>query len=148
MKNQLTLVSHRLCPYVQRVAIVMMEKGIAHHRRDVDLANKPKWFLDISPLGKTPVLDVGGRPLFESAVICEYLEEAFPHSLHPEDPLVRASHRSWMEFSSSILSNIAGFYSASNSEVLDQKRYALTLQFRRLESELSSEPYFSGENFF
>lgn len=147
MSHPLTLVSHTLCPYVQRVAIVMTEKGIVHRRRDVDLANKPQWFLEISPLGKTPVLDVGGRALFESAVICEYLEEAYPYALHPKDPLERAQHRSWMEFSSSILNNIAGFYSAPDNALLSQKRDALALQFQRLESELSSAPYFSGETF-
>jgi glutathione S-transferase len=147
MNNQLTLVSHTLCPYVQRVAIVMTEKNIVYQRLDVDLANKPQWFLEISPLGKTPVLDVGGRALFESAVICEYLEEAYPRALHPEDPLARAQHRSWMEFSSSILNNIAGFYSAPDNVLLNRKRDALALQFQRLESELSYVPYFSGDRF-
>lgn len=147
MSHPLTLVSHTLCPYVQRVAIVMTEKGIAHRRRDVDLANKPQWFLEISPLGKTPVLDVGGRALFESAVICEYLEETYPRALHPEEPLARALHRSWMEFSSSILNNIAGFYSAPDNALLNRKRDALAVQFQRLESELSSAPYFSGDRF-
>jgi len=122
-------------------------ESIAHRRRDVDLGHKPQWFLDISPLGKTPVLDVGGQALFESTVICEYLEDAYSKSLHPEDPLERAPHRSWMEFSSSILNNIAGFYSVSDSPLLNQKRDALVLQFQRLESEVSPAPYFYGDKF-
>ena len=52
----LVLVSHALCPYVQRAAIVLAEKGVAFERRDVDLADKPDWFRAVSPLGKTPVL--------------------------------------------------------------------------------------------
>ncbi len=64
----LTLVSHTLCPYVQRAAIVLTEKGAAFERRWVDLANKPDWFKAISPLGKTPVLLVAETPIFESAV--------------------------------------------------------------------------------
>jgi len=52
----LVLISHPLCPYVQRAAIVLAEKGVPFERRDVDLADKPEWFLRISPLGKTPVL--------------------------------------------------------------------------------------------
>jgi glutathione S-transferase len=44
-------------------------------RRDIDLTNKPHWFLKVSPLGKTPVLRVDGHAHFESAVICEYLNE-------------------------------------------------------------------------
>lgn len=51
--------------------VVLAEKGVAFERRWVDLANKPGWFLAVSPLGKTPVLLVGDQPVFESAVICE-----------------------------------------------------------------------------
>ncbi len=54
MNSQLTLVSHALCPYVQRAAIVLIEKGVHFERRDIDLNNKPDWFLALSPLGKTP----------------------------------------------------------------------------------------------
>jgi glutathione S-transferase len=147
MNDELILVSHKLCPYVQRVAIVLAEKGIAYTRRDVDLSNPPRWFQAISPLGKTPVLSVGDTALFESAVICEYLEEAYPRPLHPAQPLERARHRSWMEFGSSILDNIAGFYSAPDSKRMAQKREALAQQFQRLESELTRPPYFSGTGF-
>src|SRR6185503_201029 len=95
---KLTLVSYHLCPYVQRVAIALMEKGLAFERVYVDLAEKPAWFLAQSPLGKTPLLQVDDVALFESSVICEYLEETTPHPLHPGDPLERARHRGWMEF--------------------------------------------------
>ncbi|RVK64633.1 glutathione S-transferase family protein, partial [Sinorhizobium meliloti] len=92
MTAQLTLISHHLCPYVQRAAIALHEKGVPFERVDIDLANKPDWFLKISPLGKVPLLrisqDGGEAILFESTVICEYLEEtqAGP-KLHPADPL-------------------------------------------------------------
>ena len=56
MAIPLVLVSHALCPYVQRAAIVLAEKGVPFERRDIDLANKPDWFLKASPLGETPVL--------------------------------------------------------------------------------------------
>src|SRR6516225_5164475 len=88
----LTLISHPLCPYVQRAVIALAEKEVAE-RIDVDLAAKPDWFLAISPLGKTPVLKVGDAAIFESAVILEYLEETQPNRLHPGDPLKRAEHR-------------------------------------------------------
>ena len=56
MAARLKLISHKLCPYVQRAVIALSEKGVAFERIDIDLANKPDWFLAISPLGKTPVL--------------------------------------------------------------------------------------------
>lgn len=75
MSEPIVLVSHVLCPYLQRAAIVLAEKGVPFERRDVDLANKPDWFLRLSPTGKTPMLLVDGHALFESAAICEYLDE-------------------------------------------------------------------------
>jgi glutathione S-transferase len=116
--TSLTLVSHTLCPYVQRAAIVLAEKGTPFERRWVDLANKPDWFKAISPLGKTPVLVVQDTPIFESAVICEYLDETIGARLHPDDALQRARHRGWIEFGSALLSAIGGFYNASDEAAL------------------------------
>src|ERR1700688_2807887 len=112
MAAPLKLISHKLCPYVQRAVIALTEKGVAFGRVDIDLANKPDWFLAISPLGRTPVLLVGDIPIFESAVILEYLEETQPNPLHPPDPWRRAEHRGWIEFGSAVLNDIAGFYGA------------------------------------
>ena len=106
MAPQLILISHKLCPYVQRAAIVLAEKGVAFERQDIDLAHKPGWFLKVSPLGKTPLLLVGGQAIFESAVICEYLDETAVPKLHPEDALQRARHRGWMEIGSTVLNTI------------------------------------------
>ncbi len=148
---KLTLISHTLCPYVQRAAIALTEKGIAFERIDIDLANKPDWFLKISPLGKTPVLLVDGQAIFESAVICEYLEDVYTPALHPTDPLQRAQHRAWMEFGSSVLNQIAGFYSAADDASLYARRDDLCAKFVLLEAELTQRspagPYFAGAQF-
>src|SRR3981189_3747314 len=98
MAARLKLISHKLCPYVQRAVIALTEKGVAFERIDIDLANKPDWFLAISPLDKTPVLGVGDTAIFESAVILEYLEETQPKPLHPADALARAEHRSRIQY--------------------------------------------------
>ena len=95
MTTQLKLVSHHLCPYVQRAVITLAEKGVAHERVYVDLADKPQWFRAISPLGKVPLLVVGDDVLFESAVICEYLDDTVGPRLHPEE----------IEFGSAILND-------------------------------------------
>lgn len=147
MSNQFTLISHKLCPYVQRAAITLAEKGIAFERIDIDLANKPEWFLQVSPLGKTPVLLVDGQAIFESAVICEYLDETMPHRMHPEAALERAQHRAWIEFASATLNSIGGFYNAADEQILHDKTAELKTKFVQLEKQLGGEPYFSGENF-
>ena len=151
MSAKLTLVSHLLCPYVQRAAILLTEKQIPFERIDVDLSNKPDWFLKISPLGKTPVLLVDGQPIFESAVICEYLDETTEPRMHPVDPLERARHRAWMEFSSATLSSIAGLYGAPDAQTLNAKLDDLRAKFGQVETELGSQahsgPYFEGGSF-
>ena len=134
MAAPLTLISHKLCPYVQRAVIALAEKSTGFERIDIDLANKPDWFLAISPLGKTPVLQVGDVPIFESAVILEYLEETQPKPLHPVDPLTRAEHRAWVEFGSTVLNDIAGFYAAAGDATFKAKAAQLEQRFARLES--------------
>ena len=58
-------------------------------------------------MGKVPVLIVDeNKVLFESAVICEYLNEITFGSLHSKDPLEKARHRAWIEFGSGILGSI------------------------------------------
>lgn len=143
----LTLVSIPLCPYVQRAAIALSEKGVAFERRNVDLANKPDWFVKISPLGKVPVLLDGEQPIFESAVILEYLEETQPNPLHPADPLRRAQHRAWMEFGSSVLSDLWIVETSPDRAAVEQKLELLRDKFQRLEGELKSGPWFEGKNF-
>jgi glutathione S-transferase len=146
--SELTLVSHVLCPYVQRAAIVLAEKGVPFSRRWVDLERKPDWFLAISPLGKTPVLLAGGAALFESAVICEYLDETIAPRLHPEDAWQRARQRGWMEFGSSVLNTIWSFYSAPDAGALETQRGALRRQFQQVEAALHEQgPWFAGRQF-
>ncbi|ASD11665.1 glutathione S-transferase family protein [Pseudomonas aeruginosa] len=147
MTTRLLLVSHALCPYVQRAAIVLTEKGVAFERQDIDLANKPDWFLQLSPLGKTPVLVVDGTPIFESAVICEYLDDTIAPRLHPELPLERAQHRAWIEFGSALLNAIWAFYSAPDDTALQDKARDIHHRFGQIEAALGNGPYFSGERF-
>ena len=147
MAAPLKLISHKLCPYVQRAVIALIEKSVGFERVDIDLSNKPEWFLAISPLGKTPVLLVGNIPIFESAVILEYLEETQPKPLHPADPLRRAEHRSWIEFGSTVLADIAGFYAAPDEATFNAKTSQLELRFARLEARVAAAPWFDGESF-
>jgi glutathione S-transferase len=143
----LTLISHPLCPYVQRATIALMEKQVAFERIDVDLARKPDWFTAISPLGKTPVLKVGETAIFESAVILEYLDDTLPPPLHPAGALRRAEHRAWIEFGSATLNDIGGFYAASDEAAFAVKTKALADKFAALERRLGPGPYFDGPRF-
>lgn len=147
MSEKLKLISHKLCPYVQRAVISLTEKGVPFERIDIDLDNKPDWFLKISPLGKVPVLQVGDKVVFESAVILEYLEETQPKPLHSKDPLTRAEHRAWMEFGSAVLADIWGLETATDEAAFNVKVKQATEKFARLETRLVAAPWFDGESF-
>ena len=147
MTATLKLISHKLCPYVQRAVIALTEKGVGYERIDIDLANKPDWFLALSPLGKTPVLQVGDKAIFESAVILEYLEETQPNPLHPVDALIRAEHRAWIEYGSTVLNDIAGFYAAPDEATFEVRTSQLERRLARLEARTAASPWFDGESF-
>src|SRR5258705_11716240 len=146
MAARLKLISHKLCPYVQRAVIALTEKGTAFERIDIDLAHKPDWFLAISPLGKTPVLQVDDVAIFESAVILEYLEETEPSPLHPADPLRRADHRAWIEFGSAVPNDIAAFYAAPDEAAFKAKISQLGARCGRLEPCGGATPGYDAEN--
>jgi glutathione S-transferase len=104
MARHLKLVSFDVCPYVERSRIVLLEKDVPHEVEFIDLSSKPAWFLAVSPMGRVPVLLVDGRPIFESMIINELIEELHPAPpLLPPEPLARAEARSWIVFANDAL---------------------------------------------
>ncbi len=151
--SELVLVSHHLCPYVQRAAIALIEKSVPFQRVTIDLNNRPGWFREISPLGRVPLLRVRGDDgrevvLFESSVICEFIEEAQGGpKLHPEGALDRARHRAWMEFGSAILADIWRLETATDAAAHEAARKAIAAKFASVEAVLAGGPYFDGDRF-
>lgn len=133
---RLELVSHALCPFVHRSAIMLAEKGVAFEHRYIDLSNKPDWFLAISPRGKVPVLTVDGEPLFESSAINEFIDETHPPRLLPDDPFERARQRAWVEVANDLF---AAQYGAAYApaERVDAARDKLGRVLSRLEQALT-----------
>ena len=88
------LIDAARCPYCARVRIALAEKGLEYETVEVDLADRPRWLLELNaPHGRVPVLD-DGFTLPESEVIMAFLEERYPeHALLPGDPRDRAHAR-------------------------------------------------------
>lgn len=149
------LISNTLCPYTQRAAIQLAEKGLPFERVYIDLSRKPDGFQALSPLGKVPVLRLGETVVFETWVICEFIEELAPQPpLHPADVAQRARHRAWAEYASALIAEVFGFYMAPDAPQLESKRQELRARFVRLEQELpaaalgvAAGPYFAGAGF-
>ncbi len=146
--SKLKLVTAKFSPYGHRVEMTLIEKNIPYEKIDIDLANRPDWFVKESPIGKVPILYIDDKILFESMVICEYLEESFSDlPLHPKDLIIKANHRSWMEFSSGILATTFAMIFANNQEQFDLKKADLISKIDILDKNLKFAPYFDGEKF-
>ena len=142
------LISHHLCPYVQRSAIALHEKNVPFKRRNVDLSDKPDWFVKLSPLGKVPLLQVDDETvLFESAVIAEYIDEVTGGGLLSTDSLEKSRQRAWIEYASSTIVNVGRLYNANNQAIFDEARHAIDSKWQTLEANLSNGPWFTGEDF-
>ena len=140
------LISFRYCPFVQRSLISLHQKQVAFDLTYIDLANKPDWFLAISPLGKVPVLKINDVVLFESSVINEYLDEVYPPSLHPADPLQKAQHRALVEFSSAILGTQFQLKMAKTKEDAEKYEAQLKGQLKHLQSYIGGK-FIAGEQY-
>jgi glutathione S-transferase len=97
--SQVKIYSAKVCPYAQRVRMVLLTKGVEFDAIEIDLENKPDWFAEVSPYGKVPVLQHGENRIWESSIINEYLEEVFPEpALLPRETGLRAIARIWIDF--------------------------------------------------
>lgn len=139
-----TIISFALCPFVQRSIITMNYKNVPYEVKYIDLDNKPNWFLEMSPLGKVPVLKVDNEILFESAVINEYIDEISEGSLLPTAPLQKAKDRAYIELGSAALVNY--YQTAAAKNIDDYEKHKVSLE-KNLTSILNQHqgPYFRGE---
>jgi glutathione S-transferase len=146
------LVSFKTCPWVQRAAIVLREKGVDFEFRHIDRDNRPDWFLAISPHKKVPVVSIDGKvSLFESNAIAEYLDETITPRLHPEDPVQRAINRAWTDFLPTFADMVTGqAYSEDEAEYKDDIA-KIPQAFEKLEGALKAQspqgPFFNGAKY-
>lgn len=103
-KDHIRLYSMRFCPFAQRTRLVLNAKGIKYDTININLKNKPDWFLEKNPLGLVPVLETqSGQVIYESPITCEYLDEVYPEKkLLPFDPFERAQQRMLLELFSKV----------------------------------------------
>lgn len=145
--ESLVLVSHKLCPRVQRPVIAFEEKGLPYNLEYIDLNDKPDWFLELSPLGRVPILQTDEGVLFNTSVITDYLDEITPNPLHPADPLERAFHRSWIEFLCNILLDEERLERAADEAEARRAVQVIDGKLAHVERRLGSKTFFDGEAF-
>jgi glutathione S-transferase len=145
--SELKLYGANVCPFVHRTRLVLAEKGLSYEYVAVDLRNKPDWYYDVLPTGKVPLLLHQEQQIWESDIICHYLEEAFPTpALLPSDPLGRARARLWVSWASDTL--IPLYYQllrGQDTEEREAVKERLTAALARLDKALQEGPWLLGE---
>ncbi|KAF4105783.1 glutathione S-transferase omega-1-like isoform X1 [Onychostoma macrolepis] len=104
-KDHIRLYSMRFCPFAQRTRLVLNAKGIKHDIVNINLKNKPDWFLEKNPLGLVPTLEtLSGQVIYESPITCDYLDEVYPEKkLLPSDPFEKAQQKMLLEHFSKVI---------------------------------------------
>ena len=140
----ITLYDAPRCPYCARVRIVLAEKGIEVETVEIDLSDRPAWIYEKNPTGRVPVVEEDdGRPLPESAVIMEFLEERYPEpALLPVDPADRAAVR-LLIFRDHDLTD--PYYALRRGE--EGAREDLDAALGRFDAMLGERPYLGGSEF-
>ena len=131
------------CPYAARVRIVLAEKGVEVDVVEIDLSDRPDWLYEKNPKGRVPVIEEDDRPLAESAVLMEFLEERYPEpALLPADPADRAAVR-LLIFRADELTD--PYYALRRGE--DGAREEFDAALGRLDGLLGEQPYLSGAEY-
>jgi glutathione S-transferase len=140
----ITLYDAARCPYCARVRIVLAEKGVEVDTVEIDLSDRPAWLYGKNPSGRVPVIEEeDGRPLPESAVIMEFLEERYPEPpLLPTDPADRALVR-LLVFRDRDLTD--PYYAFRRGEDGAEERFLAALA--QLNVALSERPYLGGSEY-
>ncbi|KAK9377232.1 thioredoxin-like protein [Lipomyces chichibuensis] len=84
-----------ICPWAARTWIVLTQANVEFEYIEIDLKNKPEWFLkEVNPGGKVPTLKYGDDIIIESAITTEFVADLFPEAkLILDDPFLRAQGR-------------------------------------------------------
>lgn len=140
----------RFCPFAQRAHLILNAKNIPYHVININLNEKPEWYLEVNSSGKVPALHLVNEPgspfLSESLIITEYLDEKYPQNpVYPKDPINKALDKLWIEKFSPIIGAVVRILlGEENSE---KALNDITQTLSQFESELKKRDssFFGGE---
>eukprot|EP00094_Tigriopus_californicus_P009483 TCALIF_09145-PA protein Name:"Similar to GSTO1 Glutathione S-transferase omega-1 (Sus scrofa)" AED:0.13 eAED:0.13 QI:0/0/0/0.8/1/1/5/0/259 len=141
-----TVFNMRFCPYAQRTVLFLLAKQIPFENINIDLKNKPGWFLAINPLGKVPTLVKGSTVIYESLICDDFLEEEHPETkrLLGDSPVERAMDKLLVERSKFFYGPLHGLLKVQTQEDLEKVKSQVQGGLQILGNELRSR----GTSFF
>ena len=153
---------------MQRTWIALEEKGVPYQYKEVNPYKKEKHFLgtrdswaqleliakakrvDINPKGLVPAIEYHGKALYESLILCEFLEDAYPNhqpQLLPADPYTRAYVRIWLDHISKNI--VPAFFRLLQAQEVEKQQAALEEYTKALDTLAAKVkgPWFLGDEF-
>ncbi|XVE59334.1 hypothetical protein DITRI_Ditri05aG0037800 [Diplodiscus trichospermus] len=149
MAKEVKLFGMWASPFSRRVELALKLKGIPYEYIEEDLSNKGPSLLKYNPIHKkVPLLVHEEKPVAESLVILEYLDETWKHNpILPQDPYERAMARFWGKFiDEKLLPTSAKVGLSKGKEEQEQAMEEVHDQLKILENELKGKEFFSGNS--
>jgi len=141
-------------PYARKVRILLAEKNLPCEMKETDIMNKSPEFLQVSPIGKVPVLvDEDGTTIWDSTLIMEYLDETYPEpGFYPSDRKERLECRKWENLADTLADNIIFLWyqqmKGDNADPKDRAKYqaAIDRLLPVLDEKLAASSYLLGDS--
>ncbi|KAF9616491.1 hypothetical protein IFM89_029788 [Coptis chinensis] len=134
-------------PFYHRIVLALKMKEIEYEYIEEDLTNKSPLLLQYNPIHKkVPVLVHNGKPICESLVILQYIEDTWKQNpILPSDPHEKAMALFWAKFGDDkLLSSVFGFFMKQGKEK-EEARNVVGENLKFLEEELKEKNFFGGE---
>ncbi|KAI3525349.1 hypothetical protein L2E82_51593 [Cichorium intybus] len=150
-KEEVILLDFWASMYGMRARIALAEKGVSYECREEDLTNKSQLLLEMNPIHKKiPVLIHNGKPICESNIIVQYIDEVWKDNdpLFPSHPYDKSRARFWADFIDKKVfqSGRILLYTAKGEEhEAAMKEFMDSLKL--IEGELEDKPYLGGVSF-
>ncbi|XVF31551.1 hypothetical protein REPUB_Repub17cG0000400 [Reevesia pubescens] len=149
-KEELVILDCWVSPFCMRVKIALTEKGLEYEARAEDLCGgKSELLLNSNPIHKkVPVFLHNSKPLCESTIIVNYIDETWPSPpLLPSCAYGRAQARFWADFIDKKVFNAAGsIWGVKGEAPVENKREFIEI-LKQLEEGLGDKDFFGGDTF-
>ncbi|XP_034687208.1 glutathione S-transferase U7-like [Vitis riparia] len=146
MAEEVKLFGMWASPFSGRIEVALKQKGVQYEYIEEDLSNKSPSLLKHNPIHKQiPVLLHNGKPVAESLIIIEYIDETWKHNpILPTDPYEKAMARFWAKFVDEKL--LPALWKALVGEEKERETAIEEAhqQLKTLENELEEKRFFGG----
>ncbi|KAI9083595.1 hypothetical protein K1719_034537 [Acacia pycnantha] len=150
MADEVVLLDTWASMFGMRIRIALAEKGVKYEYKEENLKNKSPLLLQMNPIHKKiPVLIHNAKPICESAIIVQYIDEVWKDKspLLPSDPYERAQARFWVDFiDKKVYETWRRMWLSKGEEHETAKKELLDI-FKLLEGTLGDKPFYGGDSF-